>query len=326
MDSRQHLGLGSQTTPRKNATSRFQLSSHEPRGGFTLVELLVVIAIIGMLVGLLLPAVQKAREAARRMSCSNNMHQVAIALHNYHDTLRSLPPGWADWDGIWSTPNRSAQANVAVLPFLGHQPVRQRYDERFAWKDIQNEITRDLMPATYSCPSAPEAGELGPGGFKTSDYTYVRSASDWFSHMGREYATFEMNRFTRFRDITDGLSNTMMQYESAGRTQSWVLGTKTAAPAWWNEEYRAWSAGFNAGWLYPASFELSTTGGEPTVYWFVGSQIINTHNWNAPYGFHDGGIHVSLADGSVRFLSEHVSIELLNGITSINGNEMTEEF
>lgn len=298
------------------------------RQGFTLVELLVVIAIIGVLVSLLLPAVQAAREATRRTSCTNNLKQVGLALHNYHDTNRSLPPGWADWDGVYSDPVRvrSAHANVAILPFLEETAVLEQYDFNVRWDHENNRDLALMMPEMYRCPSTPRAGEAGPDGFQTSDYAYVRSASDWYAHLGSEHAMFEINHFRKFRDVIDGLSNTLMQYESAGRTQSYVMGRVTEAPGWWNGSNRAWTGNFNASWFYPAEFTLDPNGGVPTVNWFVGSQIINTHNWTAPYSFHPGGIHISLGDGSVRFLTETVSVDVINALTSINGGEVAEEF
>ncbi|MBW3595796.1 MAG: DUF1559 domain-containing protein [Planctomycetes bacterium] len=296
------------------------------RRGFTLVELLVVIAIIGILVALLLPAVQAAREAARRMSCSNNLKQTGLGLHNYHDTYKSLPPGWADWYAVYATPPlHSAHANVAVLPFMEGGNMEEEYDHDVAWNHANNQDLATLMPEVFACPSAPGAGDPGPNGFQTSDYAYVRSASDWFTHLGSEHAMFEINHFRKFSHVIDGLSNTIMQYESAGRTESWVYGVRTAPPAWWDASHRAWTANFNASWFYPAEFTLDPNGGVPTVNWFVGSRIINTHNWTAPYSFHPGGIQISLGDGSVRFLSETVSIEVINGITSINGGEAVGE-
>ena len=297
-----------------------------PSAGFTLVELLVVIAIIGILVGLLLPAVQAAREAARRMSCQNNLKQLGLALHNYHDTHSSLPPAWADWNSTWASSLRSAQANVAILPFLEEGNVVEQYDCAVAWDHANNQDVATLMPEVYACPSAPGAGDVGPDGFQTSDYAYIRSASDWFTHQGSEHAMFEINHFRKFRDVIDGLTNTIMQYESAGRTQSWVYGQQTAGPAWWNGSHRAWTGNFNASWFYPATFTLDPNGGEPTVTWFVGSRIINTHNWTSPYAFHPGGILVSMGDGSVRFLAENVDIEVINAVTSINGGEVVGPF
>ena len=127
-------------------------------------------------------------------------------------------------------------------------------------------------------------------------------------------------------DVIDGLSNTLMVYESAARTQSYVYDRITASPAWWDGHHRAWLGQFNASWFYPAQFVLDPSGGEPTVNWFVGNEIINTHNWTSPYAFHPGGIQIALGDASVRFLGENVDIEVINGITSINGREVVGDF
>ena len=140
--------------------------------GFTLVELLVVIAIIGILVALLLPTVQAAREAARRMSCSNNLKQIGLALHNYHDTYNSLPTGWADWTGFYSgtVQVRASHANVALLPFTEAGNLADRYDDHVPWDHPNNQPLATFMPEFYACPSAPQAGEVGPDGYQTSDY------------------------------------------------------------------------------------------------------------------------------------------------------------
>lgn len=294
--------------------------------GFTLIELLVVIAIIAILVGLLLPAVQKVREAAARMKCANNLKQIGLALHSYHDANNTLPYAWIDWDGWWAPPLKATHANVAILPYLEQDNVEKLYDRSVRWDHANNQDLATVMPKVYQCPSSPGAGQTGPGGFQTSDYCYIRSASDWFAHQGSKHAMFEMNRSKKFADVTDGLSNTIMVYESAGRTESWVYGKRTAAPSWWDGNYRAWTAHFNASWFYPASFTLDPNGGEPIVNWFVSSAIINTHNWNAPYAFHSGGIQIALGDGSVRFLRENVNVEVINGVTSINGGEVVGDY
>jgi hypothetical protein len=223
---------------------------------------------------------------------------------------------------VYAAPLHTAHANAAVLPFVEGTNLEQQYDYQQAWDHPNNQDLWTLMPQVFACPSAPGARSIvNPGGYQTSDYAYARSASDWFAHQGSEHAMFEQNHFRRFSDVTDGLSNTIMQYESAGRTKSWVYGRPTAAPTWWDGRHRAWTACFNSSWFYPASFTLDPNGGEPTVTWFVGSDTINTHNWTSPYAFHPGGIEISLGDGSVRFLSETVSVEVINGLTSINGGE-----
>ena len=292
------------------------------RGGFTLVELLVVIAIIGVLIALLLPAVQQAREAARRMQCTNNLKQIGLGLHNYHDTFHSLPPAWVDWQGVWADSFLSAHANVAVLPFIEQGNVEELYDYSVPWNHANNADLKLAMPDAYMCPSAPGAGGTEPGGFQTTDYSYIRSATDYDNGT----AMFEMNKYRKFRDVIDGLSNTVMQYECAGRTESYVYGTKTAAPAWFDGQYRAWTGNFGSSWFYPAVYTLDSNGGEPTVTYFVGSDIITASNWGSPYSFHPGGINLSMGDGSVRFLPETTSVQTIEAITSIDGGEVGGDF
>ncbi|MCA9127135.1 MAG: DUF1559 domain-containing protein [Planctomycetales bacterium] len=295
--------------------------------GFTLVELLVVIAIIGILVGLLLPAVQAAREAARRMQCGNNLKQIGLALHNYESSYKRLPPAWVDWNGWWAPPLHAAHANVAILPFMEQENLSNLYDPRVSWDHANNAVMADKMPSTYVCPSTPGGGEIeADSGFQTSDYNYIRSDTGWITDPVPGKAMFEQNEFRRLGDVTDGLTNTMMVYESAGRTKSWVLGQQTAPPAWFIREYRAWTGNFNSQWLYTASFTLDPSGGEPTVNWFVGSQIINTHNWGAAYAFHTGGMNSALGDGSVHFISENIDIDTLSALSSINGGEVVGSF
>ncbi|MBD3675174.1 MAG: DUF1559 domain-containing protein [Planctomycetaceae bacterium] len=300
------------------------------RHGFTLIELLVVIAIIAVLVALLLPAVQQAREAARRSSCKNNLKQMGLALHNYHDTHSRLPPAWVDWDGLYSPAVQAAHANVAILPFLDGGNVAELYDFDVRWDHANNQDLATLMPTTYACPSTPNAGGIHQeSGFQTTDYTYIRSDSGWLTDPAPDKSLFDQNEFPKFRDVIDGLTNTIMVYESAGRSSLYVDGKQVPEPSWWStsSEFRAWPGHFNSSWMYNYTMTLDPNGGPPTVQWFVGPEIINVSNlYGAPYSFHTGGIQVTLADGSVRFLSENIDRMLLSALTSRNGGEVVGDF
>lgn len=298
------------------------------RPGFTLIELLVVIAIIAILIALLLPAVQQAREAARRTQCKNNMKQIGLALHNYHDTYNSLAPGWVDWDGLWADPLRTAHVNVAILPYLDAGNTANLYDFNVRWDHENNEDLAQLMPVAYQCPSTPGAGIPEPNsGFQTSDYTCLRSDTGWLTDDSPGKSMFDQNTFRRFRDVTDGLTNTIMIYESAGRSSLYVGMQTTTAPDGWDGEYRSWTGYFNSGWLYNFRVTPDSGGGPPNVSYYVGNEIINVSNlYSAAFSFHVGGVQICLADGSGRFLSENIDMNLLSALTSVNGNEIVGEF
>src|SRR5690606_22109516 len=169
------------------------------RRGFTLVELLVVIAIIGILIALLLPAVQQAREAARRTQCNNNLKQIGLAMHNYHDTFNSLPT--VSWAAETDPAHIICGVNVAILPYLEQGNLGHLYDHNKRWNDPANEDLKERMPVTYMCPSAPDSGTPAPTtGFQTSDYVYPRAATDWENGQ----ALLEDSRYMKFRDATDG--------------------------------------------------------------------------------------------------------------------------
>jgi prepilin-type N-terminal cleavage/methylation domain-containing protein/prepilin-type processing-associated H-X9-DG protein len=288
--------------------------------GFTLVELLVVIAIIGILVALLLPAVQAAREAARRMQCSNNLKQLALACHNYHDTYKQFPPGWV-WQRGFSHYNDWGWGAL-VLPFVEQQPLHDEIEvgrltlDQSADPAIGNHRDTMRVPlAAYSCPSdiAPvvntfraqhpfAAGSNTPG-LATSNYVGANSAFwlDVLPTMSNEYAgVFEGRHGKAFRSLTDGTSNIALIGE-----RRWERIRKD------NGQIGTCGAGVVFGIRTP---------GYPPYSWFdtvgIGRIKIN-YDWdddlNASAGFsslHPGGTQFALADGSVRFVSETIEHDL----------------
>ncbi|TWT73229.1 DUF1559 domain-containing protein [Allorhodopirellula solitaria] len=290
------------------------------RLAFTLVELLVVIAIIGVLVGLLLPAVQSAREAARRMQCSNSMRQVSLAMHNYHDVYKKFPSSQTNDVAVWS---------VSILPQLEAGNVADLYDYALDWDEGENLELATQMPTVYQCASNPSADDtLSANGFQTTDYSVLRNASDWDKYE----SLFERNKFRSMRDIIDGTSSTCMIYESAGRSDWWVKGRRNPlSPSYshtWGTEKPPWTSSGNAGWMFACAVDMSPSGGEMSaVYWSAGNQVVNVSNWfGGPYSFHTGGVQMGMADGSVRFITESIAFDTLKAMTSINGGEVVGEF
>ena len=215
------------------------------RRAFTLVELLVVIAIIGILVGLLLPAVQAAREAARRTSCFNNMKQIGLALHNYHDTYKSLPSGWLAHDPATRLPmpegvNGWGWASL-VFPFLEQNNVAQNVVQ-FGKPilDPVNNSARTHYVSLYRCPSDIQSSrrdfDLGTasgslvtlaianyvGMFGTQELDDCEGQPPGFTCLGD--GAFQHQQSVRFADIQDGLSNTYLVGERSSRIEhsTWV--------------------------------------------------------------------------------------------------------
>ena len=134
------------------------------RSGFTLVELLVVIAIIGVLVALLLPAVQFAREAARRVQCSNNLRQIGIGIHNFHDAMKMAPPGAVSGASVREPHTRFSIPTgvehgwaVFLLPFAENKPIADKYQWNFDWRAPENAVARETRVPIFQCPSTPTA-------------------------------------------------------------------------------------------------------------------------------------------------------------------------
>jgi prepilin-type N-terminal cleavage/methylation domain-containing protein len=287
------------------------------RRGFTLVELLVVIAIIGILVALLLPAVQAAREAARRMSCGNNLKQLGLACHNYHDTYKKLPSGTLVKrnanGGIIPSVNQWGWGAL-ILPFMEQSPLHDQLDVGNVAMEVGNQTAayRDLMRqpiASYRCPSdvGPElntlrdrfpysAGNNTPA-LATTNYAGVNSAWANSNTGGRlqERGCFREEIARAFRDITDGTSNVLMIGE-----RKWRMKTTTG------RQYTIGAAlvfGVRSG---------RNPGLKHDVYGSVRVKL-NANNdavrGTTRQGYsseHPGTVQFVLADGSVRGISETI--------------------
>lgn len=299
------------------------------RNGFTLVELLVVIAIIGILVALLLPAVQMAREAARRMSCTNNLRQIGLASHNYHDTLGSFPPGYLAFGVAHMAPasaeNGSGFAwSALLLPYLEQTTLHNAIVFERDCRDPINLPLGTTELKMYRCPSDP-----GPGTFIASDGSadYELAVSNYVGILGYGSVTmmpgnpmgrgiFYRNSAMRLADVIDGSSNTIMVGE---RTQRHRFNSAAAAV----EAHSTWYAAV-PGVVRPAGMGGMMSGmteAQPSlVLGHVGQPAMGTmmamhHTPNQTNHIvhfssqHPGGINFVACDGSVHFLSETIEYE-----------------
>ena len=289
------------------------------RNAFTLIELLVVIAIIGILLALLLPAVQQAREAARRTQCRNNLKQIGLALHNYHDLHRVLPPG-----GM-STGNELSW-HVMVLPMIDRQNVYQQFD--FNLRNYGSYLPQALNRIDiYLCP-----GSGNEHSNRTGDF--VNGVPTWTTHYygvmgptglkadGSQYNEFTgapghgdfgiqgmLHRDSRkaLRDVTDGASNTLFVAEMS-------FDRDTGGRE--NISYRAWVRGSHT----------NTIGGCKNVENPINAVGYQQANFNdISFGSnHEGGAHFMYGDGAVRFISESVDSYVYKALASRNGAEVVQ--
>jgi prepilin-type N-terminal cleavage/methylation domain-containing protein len=293
--------------------------------GFTLVELLVVIAIIGVLIALLLPAVQAARESARRTQCKNHLKQMGLALHNFHDTNHRFPPARDPWPTPFSTQAR-------LLPFLEQMNLQELIDFTQPTSTGANATAAAMAIALFQCPSDPARGRVPGSTFGGTNYV----ANVGTGANNGDYVTgdgvFLLNRPVGFRDILDGSTNTAAFSES-------ILGDGQATP------------------LEPQLQAVQLSGGTPTApgvcgsgpwtgmrgdRWINGGYLATTYNHFFPpnstswdclntsnnFGlkgarsYHPGGVQLLRCDGSVHFVIDTIAISVWKAIATRAGGEV----
>jgi prepilin-type N-terminal cleavage/methylation domain-containing protein len=334
--------------------------SASPRAGFTLIEVVVAIAIVGLLLALLLPAVQASREAGRRTQCKNNLRQLGMAFHSYADVARQLPPTYVavrntilptfiGISGQYDDVNIHTYGEF-LLPYLEQSAIYKQIDftqPYFSPIDLRpiglanytanNQAAVAQALSTFLCPSAPRAANpyhgtwndlaipvpfrvggndygpsngisrVPPGGLL--DFAPVQAGSPIEGVMSNNRPS------TKFRDDTDGTSQTALMWEIAGRPDLYRRGQKVGTTS-------------GGGWTDVLNAENWFHGSSPDGTGSVGPCAINCTNAaeTGVYSFHPGGVHVLLVDGSTQFLGENVDIGVFVALVTMQGGTNVAPF
>ncbi len=319
--------------------------------GFTLVELLVVIAIIGVLVALLLPAVQAAREASRRIKCQNNIRQIGLGLANFESARNTLPEAAIDEDANapaaqpfllpqGGRPVRSI--HFILLPYIEQNAVFSIVDPNTDWRTIKNRPAAATPIPAYLCPSVGAtagnrfrtftAGASNGGGTLNgyvSDYMlFVRNASvlnttTLLSSLNSSWSgALRPNITTRLAQITDGTSNTTTFLECSAGPQLYQLGRPTAGTT---PNTQMWADHRNYSVLDGTNPANGVTDGLAANR-SVRTLAINGTNDSEPFSLHPGGINILKADGSVYFLKNSVSLGIVAALITREEGELLPEY
>lgn len=306
--------------------------------GFTLIELLVVIAIIAVLVALLLPAVQQAREAARRSSCKNNLKQLGLAMHNYHEVYSCLPLG-----NVYRINWR-----VSVLPFMDESNAYDKLDfgESFQGNGVStntqvlggHKVESMICPSNTVNPFTNNAYGTNGQRMQYANYLAIAGAVDtsfpnnapsgkcnsyygWHCNNG----PMLINEMVAFRDIVDGTTNCLLIGEQSGRDEGMYYGDRRNGyhGGWHGTNQTTNTANFVTGigsGITPIQYPLNSTCSD---FWACAVPYLNSAILNSE---HTGGVQFALADGSVRFISDNIDLTNLKRLAMKSDGQVVGEF
>ena len=328
--------------------------------GFTLIELLVVIAIIAILIALLLPAVQQAREAARRSQCKNNLKQLGLALHNYHDAARCFPPGVTratSVSGVTNTTWGGFSAHTMLLPYLDQAPLYNKvnFSQTF-YEDIPagagNVTTRRTVVPVFMCPS--DSALRGSSEVGNNNYPMSTGSSVGWTGAVDSNGFFARDMIVRISDAIDGASQSIMASEhligdnsstaytpgDLVKAQTFPSGTpnrkwtQAQVKAYGDQCFAARTNHHSVGgqsWMNPMMYEtlfntLATPNNPvPTCYAGTGGDGDGPGNFPAR-SRHVGGVHVLLGDGAIRFVSDNINHDTWQALGSIRDSDIPGDY
>lgn len=306
------------------------------RFAFTLIELLVVIAIIAVLIGLLLPAVQKVRDAGARAQCLNNLKQLGLALHNFHDVNGTLPAsGWTTV-GPGNPLGKYVGWRVLILPYIEQENVKTLYDFSQNWWDGTNPTTAALPVKVYQCPTSaqrnitsavakpPRPAMTFPAPLGSTDYEAIMgvqpaSIDPLLYNAGNRFSVMYRNSEVKLTNVPDGGSMTIMVVECAGRPLIYRRGKGPTGGS--TDQGIGWADSEGPFSLDGASVDGSQEGCTPANGC---SYAINRRNDNEPFSFHSNGANCLFVDGHVQFVQDAISLKTFAALCTRGAGEVVD--
>ena len=328
------------------------------RQAFTLVELLVVIAIVGILVALLLPAVQAAREAARRTSCQNKVKQLALAVHAYHDARKALPPLYTNSQNAKFTTQFGLDTyswRTLILPYVEEQPLYTDISFAANATDVSNQKAVNHSISVFSCPSTPRSASAARGlwhGRSQFEEALSAATADYngtagYVEMGvtsrqlicdpsiTQYFWQEVWTPGIFGEVLYGkvvwdpptVRKINFAQVTDGLSNTMLLQERAGLPNQYFEggaKSEPHDPPRNRTWGNVGLWAISGCEQFNQVYHQTGKPLVNFDNMLGLYSFHPSGAHIALADGSVRFLSDSVATDVVLALVSRTGGEVVD--